>query len=97
MIRVLAVSLSGSEHIIVGKVVNKQSVPFADQADATSHLDRIGWTNQRFEVDRVVDEHGMVRTTWDDRSVTEHKEGTASFVYLRGGPKSGKKLSKSDQ
>lgn len=97
MIRVLATSLSGSEHIIIGKVVDKQSVPFTSETDAREHLTRIGWTNQRFEVDRTTDEHGIIRTSWDDQSVTEHKEGHSVFTYLRGGPKTGKKLSKSDQ
>ena len=95
MIRVLATSLSGSEHILGGKVVNKQSVPWEDDAEARAHLTRIGWTNQRFAIERTVTDN-IVRTTWDNQSVTLNVEGESSFTYERGGPATGKKLSKSD-
>jgi len=96
MIRVLAVSLSGSEHIIIGKVVDRQSVPFSSEDDARSHLTRIGWSDQRMMVDEQVLENGRIRTTWDDQSVTEHIKGSGTFEYVRGGPKGGRKISKSE-
>jgi len=96
MIKVLAVSLSGSEHIIIGKVVDKQSVPFASEEDARSHLTRIGWSDQRFAIDEQVLDNGKIRITWDNQSATEHVKGSGDFEYIRGGPKGGKKISKSE-
>lgn len=96
MIRCLAVSLSGSEHIVTGGVKDRQSYKWQTEEEARAHLTRIGWTRQRFEVERVVDEQGVVRTTWDDQSVTLHKDGTGEILsYLRGGPE-GRKISKSE-
>lgn len=95
MIRALAVSLSGSEHIVTGGVRDKQSYQWKTEEEAREHLTRIGWTRQRFEVDSVTNEQGLVRTTWDDQSVTEHMPGSGTIVYLRGGPE-GRKISKSD-
>lgn len=95
MIRCLAVSLSGSEHIVTGGVRDKQSYLWETKEEAREHLTRIGWTRQRFEVSSVTNEQGLVRTTWDDQSVTEHMPGSSTIVYLRGGPE-GQKISKSD-
>lgn len=81
MIRALAKSLGGSEHILTGKVVDKQSVPWADEKEAREHLAKIGWTEVRLEVDRH-EEAGVVRTVWDDQSVTEHIPGTGAFTYI---------------
>lgn len=95
MIRVLATSLSGSEHILTGRVQNKEVVSWGNEAEARAHLTRIGWTNQRFIIDRTITDN-IVRTTWDNQSVTLNVEGENAFTYERGGPASGKKLSKSD-
>lgn len=95
MIRCLAVSLSGSEHIVTGGVRDKQSYQWQTEEEARAHLDRIGWTRQRFEVSSVTNEQGLVRITWDDQSVTEHMPGSGTIVYLRGNPGS-RKISKSD-
>lgn len=95
MIRALAVSLSGSEHIVTGGVRNKESYAWETEEEARSHLTRIGWTNQRFQVDEKITGEGKVIITWDDQSKTEHVPGSGSFTYLRGGPKGGVKISKS--
>jgi hypothetical protein len=91
----LAVSLSGSEHILIGKVVDKKSVAWASEDEARAHLSRIGWTNQRFLISEEVEATGMVRRLWDDQSVTLQTEGDPQFTYHRGGPKGGAKISKS--
>lgn len=95
MIRILATSLSGSEHIVIGKVVDKECIKFTSNSEAKEHLIRNGWTNLRFLVEEVEND-GVIRRTWDNQSVTEHIEDVVSFTYLRGGPPAGKKLSKSD-
>ena len=93
--RVLATSQGGSEHILVGRVEGKTSVPFASKSDARTHLEKNGWKDIRFAVDSTnVDD--QIRITWDNQSITIHRPGESNFVYLRGGPTSGKKVSKSD-
>lgn len=96
MIRALATSLSGSEHISVGGVRDKESYAWQTEEEARAHLTRIGWTNIRFQVDEKLTSNNTVIVTWDDQSKTEHTVGSGQFVYLRGGPQGGKKISKSD-
>ena len=95
MIRALAVSLSGSEHIVTGGVRNKESYAWETEEEARAHLDRIQWTHVRFQVDGKVLSDGKVIVTWDNQSKTEHVPGSGSFTYLKGGPAVGEKLSKS--
>lgn len=96
MIRALAVSLAGSEHIVTGGVRDKQSYAWQTEEEARAHLDRIQWTHVRFQVDEKITGDGKVIITWDNQSKTEHVPGSGTFVYLKGGPAAGKKLSKSD-
>ena len=96
MIRALAVSLSGSEHIGVGGVRDGESYAWETEEEARAHLTRIGWTNIRFQVDEKLTSNNTVIVTWDDQSKTEHAVGSGQFTYLRGGPQGGKKISKSD-
>lgn len=95
MIRVLAVSLSGSEHVGAGGVRNGLSYAWQTREEAIAHLERIGWTNIRFQVDEKQTGAGTTIITWDDQSKTEHSADWKTFDYLRGGPQSGKKISKS--
>lgn len=97
MIRILATSLSGSEHIVVGGVRDKQSYRWETEAEARAHLDRIQWTNVRCQLSEQTVQGGLIRVTWDDQSITEHDPITGSFIYLKGGPKGGRKISKSEQ
>lgn len=96
MIRALAVSLSGSEHILTGGVRDKQSYNWETEEEARAHLERIGWTDIRFQVDEKLTGSGTTIVVWDNQAKTEHVVGSGTFTYLKGGPKGGKKLSKSD-
>lgn len=95
MIRALAVSLSGSEHIVTGGVRDKQSYQWETEAEARAHLERIQWTNIRFQVDEKITGDGKVIIIWDNQSKTEHVPGSGAFTYLKGGPSGGVKISKS--
>lgn len=95
MIRALAVSLSGSEAIVVGGVKDGQSYRWKTEEEARAHLERIQWTNIRFAVEVKETGVGSLVITWDDQSKTEHLPGSQNLTYLRGGP-AGKKISKSD-
>jgi hypothetical protein len=96
VIRALAVSLSGSEHIVVGGVRDGASYKWQTEEEARAHLERIQWTNIRFQVDEKETSNGTLIITWDNQAKTEHVKGKGEFTYLRGGPAVGKKLSKSD-
>jgi hypothetical protein len=96
MIRALAVSLSGSEHIVTGGVRNGQSYAWETEDEARAHLRRIEWTDVRFQIDEKVTGSGSLITTWDDQSKTEHHPGSGQITYLRGGSKGGRKISKSE-
>jgi hypothetical protein len=95
MIRALAVSLSGSEHIVIGGVRDKQSYQWQTEEEARAHLERIQWTNIRFQVDEKITGDGKVIIVWDNQSKTEHVPGSGTFTYLKGGPSGGAKISKS--
>lgn len=96
MIRVLAVSLSGSEHIVTGGVRNKESYQWETEEQARAHLERIEWTDIRFAIDTKVAGNGNIIVTWDNQSKTEHVPGSGNFIYLRGGPSAARKISKSE-
>ena len=83
MIRVLAVSLSGSEHIVTGGVRDKESYAWQTEEEARAHLNRIQWTNIRFQVDEKSTSNGTLIITWNDQSKTEHTPGSGTFTYLR--------------
>lgn len=95
MIRVLAKTLGGNEVIATGRVVNRESAPFTSIEEAVSHLTRVGWTELRFEIDRVENDDGTIRTTWNNQDVTLHRYGSSDLTYLRGKPSGGAKISKS--
>ena len=86
VIRILATSKSGSEHIVTGGVKDKTSYLWKTKEEAKQHLERIEWTNIRFAVDVEETSQGTLVITWDNQSKTEHAPGSGSFVYLRGGP-----------
>ncbi len=44
VIKIWARSLGGSEHLLVGKVVNKETVPWDTVEEAVAHIERNGWT-----------------------------------------------------
>lgn len=96
MIRALAVSLSGSEHVVVGGVKERQSYRWGSEGEARAHLERIGWSHIRFQVDEKTTGVGTTVIVWDNQSKTEHAADWSSYTYLKGEPPVGKKLSKSD-
>lgn len=97
MIRLLATSLSGSEHIVSGGVKDRQSYKWATLEEGRAHLNRIEWTDIRTVVAEKITSEGSMVITWSNGSVTEHRPSESDFKYLKGGPKAGKKISKSDQ
>jgi hypothetical protein len=83
IIRLLATSKSGSEHIVTGYVKDRQTVHFASIKDAKSRVRQIGWENVRYCVDREWDEkkEGWV-CLWDDQRKTFNKEGSGTVIYI---------------
>ncbi len=81
--------------MIVGRVQDKQGVPYKSKEEAKAHLTANEWTNIRFVVSRKVASTGMVYTTWDDGSKTEHLDGSGEFQYQNKKAEP-KKISKSD-
>jgi hypothetical protein len=96
MIRALATSLSGSEHVVVGGVRDGQSYEWQSQDEARVHLNRIQWTNVRLQIDEETTEEGGTIITWDNQDKTQHSQDWKTWTYLRGGPVQGAKISKSD-
>ncbi len=81
-IRFLARSKSGSEHIIKGKVKDRQGVPFASVKEGRAHLSSNEWTDIRVAVNRSWDESEEAwRIVWDDQKVTFNKADSSIFWY----------------
>lgn len=96
MISLLATSLSGSEHIVSGGVRNKFSYNWETLEEALAHLARVEWKDVRTVKSQKTTAEGKLITTWSNDAVTEHVYGSGEFTYLKGGPASGRKLSKSE-
>ena len=81
-IRFLAKSQGGSEHILIGKVKDKDVVPFVNIKEGIEHLRSNGWKEIRHAVDRSWNEDkGAWRIKWDDQRVTFNEEGSVNFWY----------------
>lgn len=87
-ILVLATSLSGSEHVVKGRVRDRETYEWKTNKEAKEHLKKHGWTNVRFLIDEKTTRVGSKIPPWDDQSKTEHFPGQSTFTYLRGGPQS---------
>jgi hypothetical protein len=92
----LALSRSGSEHIVSGGIRKRRSYNWRTAEEAQAHLARIEWTDVRLSTDVKTTDAGLLIITWDNGSKTEHQRGKGTFVYLKGGPPAGSKISKSN-
>ena len=94
-VRVLASSLSGSEHVCGFYSPQKgEWCRYPSETVAREHLTRIGWTNLRFLIEEREVE-GVPEILWDNQSVTRHDPAWQTITYVRGAPPVGAKISKS--